>query len=132
MDIKFYKPLGLKHFLLHTISVIILVSMFTMLFFTTYDIGNRKPDVIISENYKGNKILVKQYSFCNTDSGYFAYRKPIETTAKIDHTHNEEICIDAGEIGYHIKVNKNHRYKDGQKIRVREIFYPEHKYEIAK
>ena len=36
MDIKFYKPLGLKHFLLHTISVIILVSMFTMLFFGVF------------------------------------------------------------------------------------------------
>lgn len=92
-----------------------------------------KNDVVINENYKGKKILVKRYKLYNTDSTYLAFPKPINHTAtieKIESHRHMTIKFENGET-WRVKINNTKEYKVKQNLKVIHTYYPKEKTDIV-
>lgn len=84
-----------------------------------------KDDVILNDNYRGTKILVKHYKAFNKDSVYLAYSKPKTHRLKINEIINSKYIIATVDNTERWKIRTSTRnLKLGQTITVTRKFYP--------
>jgi len=91
-----------------------------------------KDDVVINDNYKGKKILVKHYYIFNKDSIYLAYNKPETYNIKIKEITNSKhviVTLNNGEV-WKAKIRNARQYKVGQTLTVTKKYYPRESYTI--
>jgi 16S rRNA C1402 (ribose-2'-O) methylase RsmI len=85
-----------------------------------------KNDVILNDNYRGTKILVKHYKPFNRDSIYLAYPKPVTNVMKITEVKDRQhlvVKFDNGE-RWRVSVTNAEGYKVGQSIKSIKEYYP--------
>lgn len=85
-----------------------------------------KDDVILNDNYRGTKILVKHYKAFNKDSVYLAYSKPKTHRLKINEIINSKYIIATVDNTerWKVKMSTTRDLKLGQTITATRKFYP--------
>lgn len=85
-----------------------------------------KDDVVLNNNYRGTKILVKHYKAFNKDSVYLAYSKPKTHRLKINEIINSRYIIATVDNTerWKFKMSTTRNLKLGQTITATRKFYP--------
>lgn len=103
---------------------VILFLLGLVVYITAAEVST-KHDVILNDNYRGTKILVKHYKAFNKDSVYLAYSKPKTHRLKINEIINSKYIIATVDNTERWKVRTSTRnLKLGQTITVTRKFYP--------
>jgi len=126
MKVK-YKELPFKF--IDLLPLIIILAAFSVLIYVIALVTVTKNDVILNDNYRGTKILVKHYKPFNRDSIYLAYPKPVTNVMKITEVKDRKhlvVKFDNGE-RWRVRVTNADGYKVGQTIKSIKEYYPKEK-----
>lgn len=126
-----YKELPFKF--KDVIAASLFCSVLLVFIYVVLALAFTNDDVIINDNYKGTKILVKHYKAFNKDSVYLAYPKPVTNIIKITEVKDRQHLVvkyDNGE-SWRVRVTNTDGYKVGQSIKSIKEFYPKEKSTIV-